>query len=196
MSWPRQSAPLTRWCRDGDGWRALTTDVEGIVGAIRAAAVAPASITILGAGGTAQNALAAARELGVARCAVLVRDESRAVDLRATADRIGTIVDLGALDSASPALTADLVISTLPKGAADTFAAVEWRAGQAVLDVVYDPWPTVLVESVAARDATVISGASMLLHQAVRQVELMTGRTAPIDAMRDALRAAAPSAGL
>jgi shikimate dehydrogenase len=54
----------------------------------------------------------------------------------------------------------------------------------AVLDVVYDPWPTPL----AARcRGVVVSGAAMLLHQAAEQVRLMTGRPAPLDAMRQAL---------
>ncbi|MCW2494894.1 MAG: Shikimate 5-dehydrogenase C-terminal domain, partial [Jatrophihabitans sp.] len=38
--------------------------------------------------------------------------------------------------------------------------------------------------------------ALMLLHQAMAQVELMTGRAAPAAAMRAALAAAAPDAGL
>jgi len=65
-----------------------------------------------------------------------------------------------------------------------------------VLDVVYDPWPTLLATRVAAAGGQVVSGALMLLHQAEAQVELMTGLPAPAEAMRSALRAASPSAGL
>jgi shikimate 5-dehydrogenase len=36
----------------------------------------------------------------------------------------------------------------------------------------------------------------MLLHQAAAQVQLMTGRIAPVDDMRAALRLVAPDAGL
>jgi shikimate dehydrogenase len=36
----------------------------------------------------------------------------------------------------------------------------------------------------------------MLLHQAAAQVQRMTGQDAPIEAMRSALRAAVPNAGL
>jgi shikimate dehydrogenase len=36
----------------------------------------------------------------------------------------------------------------------------------------------------------VISGAVLLLHQAVEQVRLMTGRPAPVEVMRAALTAA------
>jgi shikimate dehydrogenase len=93
-------------------------------------------------------------------------------------------------------LAAELVISTLPRDAVDPLTAFSWRAGQTVLDVVYDPWPTLLAQRAAACGATVRSGALMLLHQAAAQVELMTGRTAPVESMRSALRAARPGCGV
>jgi shikimate dehydrogenase len=79
--------------------------------------------------------------------------------------------------------TCDLLISTLPAGAADRFAPYV-RDVPALLDVVYDPWPTALA---AACGGVVVSGASMLLHQAAEQVHLMTGLKPPVDAMRGAL---------
>ena len=56
----------------------------------------------------------------------------------------------------------------------------------ALLDVVYDPWPTPLA---AACGGVVVSGAAMLLHQAARQVELMTGMDAPVRVMAATLQA-------
>jgi shikimate dehydrogenase len=52
--------------------------------------------------------------------------------------------------------------------------------------VVYDGWPTPLARAATASGATVVSGFEMLLHQAAVQVELMTGRSAPLAAMRAA----------
>lgn len=179
------------------GWTADNTDVAGIVAALREHDVAPEAVCLLGAGGTAQAAVAALAELGVARCAVLVRDPARTADLRATAQRLGVGLDVGLLGAgAAPLAQADLVISTLPRGAADGLVGGPWRAGRALLDVVYDPWPTPLAAAVAAAGGTVVSGGLMLLHQAARQVELMTGRPAPVERMRAALRAAAPHAGV
>jgi shikimate dehydrogenase len=86
-----------------------------------------------------------------------------------------------------------LVISTVPAGAADTYAdAILARAliPAAVLDVVYHPWPTRLASAAAQAGAVTVSGFELLLHQAARQVELMTGRDAPTAAMREAGRAA------
>jgi shikimate dehydrogenase len=56
--------------------------------------------------------------------------------------------------------------------------------------VVYAPWPTRFAAATAAAGGTVVSGLALLLHQAAAQVELMTGRPAPVPAMRAALDAA------
>ncbi|MDP9118502.1 MAG: shikimate dehydrogenase [Actinomycetota bacterium] len=173
-------------------WLADNTDVAGIVASLRGT---HHRACVLGAGGTAQAAVLALAQMDVAACTVLVRDVARAARIVATAERAELSIEVSTLDPASPALAADLVISTLPAYAADPFAVRVWRPEQTVLDVVYQPWPTELAQSVAAAGATVVSGALMLLHQAAVQVELMTGRAAPVAAMRAAL-AREVSAGL
>jgi shikimate dehydrogenase len=114
--------------------------------------------------------------------------------VRATGAALGVAVRTAVLAPDSPELGADLVVSTLPRGAADPLAARPWTAAQTVLDVVYDPWPTALASAVTAAGGKVLSGALMLLHQAAVQVELMTGQPAPVPAMRAALRSAVPAA--
>ncbi len=180
----------------GGGWTADNTDVAGIVAALREKSVSPTSVCVLGAGGTAQAAVAAMSQLGLRRCAVLVRDPARTSELRQTAERLGLGLEVGVLAVDAPVLACDLVISTLPPGAADPLVAAPWQAGQALLDVVYDPWPTALADAVAAAGGAVVSGGLMLLHQAAQQVQLMTGRPAPVEEMRAALRAAAPRSGV
>jgi len=171
----------------GGGRRAYTTDVAGIAEALREAGLtAPRTAVVRGAGGTAQAALAALAALGLDAAVVLVRDPARAGELRATADRLGVALDLRA-GLPGPVPAADLVISTLPAGAADGLAP---PAGAVVLDVVYAPWPTRFAATAAAAGGTVVSGLAMLLHQAAAQVELMTGRPAPVPAMRAALDSA------
>jgi shikimate dehydrogenase len=178
------------------GWLADNTDAYGIAAALSEHDVRPRSVTLLGAGGTAQAVLAALVELGLGGCTVLVREPSRAGALTATAERLGAQVSVDILAAGHPALAVDLVVSTLPPGAADEFAARDWTSEQAVLDVVYRPWPTPLAAAAAAGGATVVSGALMLLHQAAEQVRLMTGRDAPVEAMREALHTAAPNCGV
>jgi shikimate dehydrogenase len=165
-----------------DGHRAgANTDVHGIVAALQEAGVTSAARpVVLGGGATARSALAALAALGAREPVLVVRSEPR--ETLAAAERLGVRPTLAAYD---PAVLddCDLLISTLPAGAADALAP-HARDVPALLDVVYDPWPTPLA---AACRGTVVSGAAMLLHQAAAQVELMTGRPAPLEAMRAAL---------
>jgi shikimate dehydrogenase len=144
---------------------------------------------VLGAGGTAQAVLAALRDLGEPEPTVLVREPARALELKETAFRLGLRprVKRGLADRIDPAVyRAPLVISTLPKGAADSFADGDWTPG-VLFDVIYDPWPTPLAVAAQESGRTIVGGLDMLLHQAVEQFELFTGRTAPLEAMRAAL---------
>ncbi|ACZ88822.1 shikimate dehydrogenase [Streptosporangium roseum] len=166
------------------------TDVHGIVQALAEAGVAPPrAATVLGGGATAASALAALRELGLREATLVVRDPDRAGETAAVAERLGTALTVQTFDKLDTVLDVDLVVSTLPAGAADGLAGLV--AGvPALFDVVYAPWPTRLAAAVAERGGTVIGGFPMLLHQAVRQVELMTGRTdVPVEAMRAAGKA-------
>jgi shikimate dehydrogenase len=166
------------------------TDVQGIVDALsEAGARVPGSVTILGAGATACSALAAVSELGVSAVDVVVRDRSRADDLLAAADRLGAPVRLRGFADLDGDPVPDLLISTVPAGAADFYperCMVSPLAPAAVLDVVYSPWPTRLAQAAEAAGAVVVSGFAMLVHQAVAQVELMTGKPAPVESMRAA----------
>ncbi|MGD0067740.1 MAG: shikimate dehydrogenase [Streptosporangiaceae bacterium] len=170
------------------GTRVDNTDVAGMVSALREAGLTRVEqAVILGAGGTAQAALAAVRELGHQSPIVLVRDLARTGELREIAGRLGmrpTISD-GLFTEPLPA--ADLVISTLPGGAAGPLSATRWKPDTMVLDVVYAPWPTPFAGSALAAGCPVVSGLTVLLYQAVAQVELMTGHPGPVEAMRAAL---------
>jgi shikimate dehydrogenase len=165
------------------------TDVPGMVAALAEAGVTGVpGATILGAGATACAALAAVRAAGLGTVVVQVRDQARAGDLLAAARRLGVTAELRPFGS--PVRDGDLLISTVPAGAADSLAgqAIDPRARPcAVLDVVYNPWPTPLAAAAAQAGLVVVSGFDLLLHQAARQVELMTGRApAPLEAMRAA----------
>ncbi len=166
------------------------TDVPGMITALAAAGLSSAGpVLILGAGATACSALAAVRRLGASEATVAVRDPARAGDLLAAAGRLGLTVRLAGPGQDPPGGSWHLLISTVPAGAADIHAERILRGDlvpAAVLDVVYHPWPTRLAAAAAETGAAVIGGLELLLHQAARQVELMTARTAPVAAMRRA----------
>ena len=169
------------------------TDVDGIVEALREAGLGSVSagqsserpLGILGAGATASAALAAAAELGSTEVCVYARSPERAASLAPVAQVLGlqlTLRPSAEFVVEAPSLSA--AISTLPPRAADglaeEFAADGNLAGIPLLDVAYDPWPSQLALGWERAGGTVVSGLVMLLHQAVRQVELFTdGAQAP-----------------
>ena len=72
------------------------------------------------------------------------------------------------------------VINTIPGHAADNVADALANAGTEpfsglLLDVIYDPRPTKLMEAWRAHGGHAIGGEEMLLYQALVQVLLMTG---------------------
>ncbi len=178
------------------GWHAENTDVDGVCGALGAAGVAPHRVLVLGGGGTARSVVAALAELQVEELVLAGRRPQSTWACVELARRVGLPVTASDLEPANVARVAaevDLVVSTVPAGAADHLAAV--LAGvPALLDVLYHPWPTPLAAaSVPGR--TTVTGLDMLLHQSFRQFELFTGRPAPMVEMRAGLQLAS-GAGL
>ncbi|GHH75711.1 shikimate 5-dehydrogenase [Streptomyces sulfonofaciens] len=164
------------------------TDVPGMTAALRERGIDKVeSAAVLGAGATASSALAALARICTGEVVAYVRSAARAAEMRRWGERLGLAVRTADWSDAGEALAAPLVIATTPAGAADALAAqVPERVGT-LFDVLYDPWPTVLAERWAARGGAVVGGLDLLVHQAVLQVEQMTGRApAPLDAMRTA----------
>ena len=194
---PRASATgaANTLVRRPDGsWFADNTDAVGIVRVLRDAGLAAGPrVTVLGGGGTARAALAAAAELGATEVTVVTRRPAVRDELAPAAEALGVRIVGAAWADAARTLDADAVISTVPKGAADHLAAeAVWRPGTVLFDALYDPWPTPLAGSAAASGLPVISGLDLLLAQALSQFEQFTGvLPAPEAAMRTALFAAA-----
>jgi len=188
------------------GWCADNTDVPGAVSALAGVGVTDlhgASVVVVGAGGTARAMLAALRRLGVDRVRVLARRPAAAkaaltpvgdaLGLSLTVDPLGVASFTTSTSSARP----DLLVATTPEGVLDELAGSAAQAGT-VFEVLYHPWPTPLVTAAWRSGARVVGGLDLLVGQAARQVELMTGcTTAPVEAMRAAgvaaLAARAPS---
>ena len=175
--------------------RGENTDVPGMVTAITARRPdGVGNAVVLGAGGTAAAALAALRELGVDRSLVVVRDQARTGELQRCAARLGVAPTLVDWPARAALGEADLIISTVPAGATDALAVQSPAGpGQLLFDVLYEPWPTAFAAASLAAGAAVIGGLELLVQQAARQVELWTGRPAPVEAVT-AMRAAGEAA--
>jgi shikimate dehydrogenase len=168
------------------------TDIPGMVAALRERGVERVdSAAVLGAGATASSALAALAQICTGEVTAYVRGPDRAAEMSQWGERLGVAVRTAAWEDAARAFDAPLVIATTPAGAADALAGAVPQAPGALFDVLYDPWPTALATAWSARGGAVVGGLDLLVHQAVLQVEQMTGRTpAPLAAMRAAGEAA------
>lgn len=156
---------------DGDGAHGFNTDIAGIVGALRDHGVTHVdTVHIIGTGSTAASALLAASRLGASRVLVSGRRPESVAALEALGGRVG-VPTHGRLYGAGMPVRPELVVNTLP-GDADPDDVPEADLGRVLMEVPYDPWPTPRASRWAARDALVVGGLEMLLHQAVEQVRV------------------------
>ncbi|GGT77251.1 MULTISPECIES: shikimate dehydrogenase [Streptomyces] len=164
------------------------TDIPGLVAALRERGVEKVdSAAILGAGATASSALAALARICAGPVTAYVRGEARAEEMRGWGERLGVDVRTAQWGSAAEAFASPLVIATTPAGATDDLAPAVSGTPGTLFDVLYHPWPTPLAAAWSERGGTVLGGLDLLVHQAVLQVEQMTGRSpAPLAAMRAA----------
>lgn len=164
------------------------TDIPGMVAALREYGVEQVdSAAILGAGATASSALAALARVCTGEVVAYVRSEARAAEMRQWGERLEVDVRTADWAEADRALHAPLVIATTPAGTTDALAAAVPERPATLFDVLYDPWPTALAARWSMFGGAVVSGLDLLVHQAVLQVEQMTGRVpAPLEAMRKA----------
>jgi shikimate dehydrogenase len=151
---------------------------------------------VVGAGGAARAVAFALAECGTA-LHIANRTLQRAEDLCATLrSHHGEVaVTAGSLPELESLEEFDLIVQCSPVGMQEYGASSPIPLSllserHVVMDVVYKPIETELVQFARQRGCRTIHGGRMLLHQAARQFELYTGRSAPLQAMNRALREA------
>ncbi|WP_433548559.1 shikimate dehydrogenase [Streptomyces sp. CA-294286] len=164
------------------------TDVPGMVSALRERGVEKVeSAAVLGAGATASSALAALARICTGPVTAYVRSGARAEEMRTWGERLGVDVRTADWADAREAFAAPLVIATTPARTTDALAQDVPKTAGTLFDVLYDPWPTALAAAWSAHGGAVVGGLDLLVHQAVLQVQQMTGAAlAPLAVMRAA----------
>jgi shikimate dehydrogenase len=173
------------------------TDAVGVVRALDHHDISRSgTAVVVGAGGAGRGTAFALADEGMT-VHVANRTESKAHDL---AGAVGQSHPAGpdaarghGLDALPDLLSgADVLVNATSVGMDEDRSPVPREAlhgDLAVLDAVYSPLETRLLEDAAAVGATTIDGAWMLLYQGVEAFEQWTGRSAPVGVMNDALRA-------
>jgi shikimate dehydrogenase len=182
----------------GQGHRLVgaNTDVYGVRTALTEAGVTGVEhAVLLGSGATATSAMAALLEMGCGAPVVVARSMPEADGLLAAAAAIGATPEVMSLeeiplrDAAAIAAEADVVMSTIPMEAGVTLGEhlAHVKPDAVLLDAIYDPLVTPLSLAWEHAGGRAVSGVRMLLHQAARQVRLMTGLNPPVAAMDEVL---------
>lgn len=173
--------------RSVNGWKAITTDVNGFTEALAANGVREFStVIILGSGATARAA-AAACDLPGRHISVIHRNRAREEAMRESVE----LADLEFLEWGSGLFDADLLINATPAGVADTYAEkLEGDTQGIFFEALYNPWPTKLLAKWRAHNGLSIDGLDLLVHQGIDQVELMTGTSIKRSVLAPVLRTA------
>jgi 3-dehydroquinate dehydratase / shikimate dehydrogenase len=177
------------------------TDLEASVAPLRGwLTLSGARVAVIGAGGAARALVEAlARER--ARVTVFGRAPEKARALaRATGSAHRPLARLRTF-------ACDLVVNATPVGMAAGVGAAErtrvpvpatWIRAPRLYDLVYNPAETALMRQARARGIDTRGGGEMFLAQGAAQFRLFTGRPAPLEVMRRAIREAlsrAPATG-
>lgn len=166
-----------------------STDGEGFLRALREDGVDPSarSVLVLGSGGAAR---AVVLVLGRAGSRVVVA--ARRVDAAREAATLAPGAEARSFEDLDVCVAAvDVVVNATPlgmHGETPPFDPAALAGRHAVVDLLYHPARTPLLLEAEARGVQVVAnGLGMLVHQAALAFRFMTGRDAPLDAMRAAV---------
>ena len=161
-----------------------STDGDGFVASLAAAGidVDGCCVGIVGAGGAARSLVDALGRAGVADLLIVNRTAdagTRAAALSAVA-RVGDTDELVDVELVVNATSVGMGTAQLP------FDPALLRPEQVVVDLVYHPVRTALLQAADAAGCRTVDGLGMLVHQAVLQQELWTGHRPDPAALRAA----------
>jgi shikimate dehydrogenase len=175
---------LVGWNTDGEGLasflvRETDTDLDGC------------ALVVIGAGGSARSVVSGLVLAGAGSVTVLARDPDRAAALAPMAGegpfRALPLEASGSASASAEAVgAADVIVNATPvgqEGEAPLIPVESIRPGTVVVDLVYHPLETPLVQAASRAGARAYGGLGMLVHQAALAFEIFTGRSAPLEAM-------------
>lgn len=164
---------------------AENTDAGGLLDALGESPRAQRAL-VLGAGGAGRAAVWALREAG-ADVAVWNRSAERASEL-ARELQVRQVTRPEPVDLMVNATSVGLGPSEGPTGALAALGLERLDPPPTVVDLVYGDRPTALVDWARDAGSRVVEGLDVLVAQGARSLQLWTGRRAPLEVMRKAVR--------
>jgi shikimate dehydrogenase len=173
--------------RLGDSFIGHNTDVDGFYEFLVADAgvdVAGKRALVLGAGGAARAVVKVLDDLAADQILVAARTRERGENLLELATH-GTADVVGWPEAETRAGEFDIIVNATPvgTGSGDPLPSTRFHPGQIVVDLIYDPPSTALVERARSQGADAWGGLGMLVHQAAASLKIWTGQEPPIEIM-------------
>lgn len=161
---------------DVDGFRKFLLSDAGVD-------VSRSSTLVLGAGGAARAVVKALADLGAGEISIAARRTAQVQHLVPLG--AGVAVAVTWAEAAKRAADVDVVVNATPlgTGGGDVLPDAKFHPGQCVIDLVYAPPNTTLVERARAQGADAWGGIGMLVHQAASSFRIWTGQDPVLEIM-------------
>ena len=175
--------------------RGFNTDADAITRSIHedlGLTLEGASVLLLGAGGAGRTAALKLASSGVRKLFLVNRTQSKAAEVQAEIARRFSQVETSL---GFPSASVDLVLNATSLGLkAEDPLPLDLRKyplnqAAAAYDMIYRPAETPFLLEAKRAGCRTANGLGMLLYQGARALEIWTGQAAPIEVMKEALRA-------
>lgn len=173
--------------------KGLNTDYLGFMAHLKELKLKPKKVAIIGAGGAAKAVCFALAKMKIAQLCIYDIDKFKSLSLfkklnsnfpRTKFDVASRLEDLKILDK-------DLLINASPIGMRQSdpclVAPGDLHTGLFVYDLIYSPLETKLISLAKKGNLNFSNGLGMLLYQGVFAFKHFSGRTAPVNIMKEAL---------
>ena len=161
---------------DVDGFREFLLGDAGVD-------VSGRSALVLGAGGAARAVVKALADLGSSEISIAARRAQQSENLVPLGPGVATALSWD--EAGARAASTDVIVNATPlgTGGGEALSDLTFHPGQVVVDLVYDPPNTALVERAREQGAESWGGIGMLVHQAAASFRIWTGQDPSLETM-------------
>lgn len=172
--------------RNNGQWQLTSTDVDGFVSSCQANNVAlTGSVLVIGGGATARAVIGACNEISNS-IHVINRNPDREKSIRSAAPLSEIIFHPWQTNALINSV--DLVVNTTPAGVGDFFSSSVSQPTGVFFEVLYNPWPTQLLQNWREQGGNSVDGLELLIHQGISQIEIFSGSTVDRSSLAQLLR--------
>jgi shikimate dehydrogenase len=172
--------------RNNGQWQLTSTDVDGFVSSCHANNASLAgSVLVIGGGATARAVIGACN--GISQVIhVINRNSDREKSIRSAAPLSEIIFHSWQVNELINSV--DLVVNTTPAGVGDFFRSSINQPTGVFFEVLYNPWPTQLLQNWREQGGNSVDGLELLIHQGISQIEIFSGSTVDRSSLAKLLR--------